>query len=166
MVKGVHYIKAGTFFTASAGSFVYGTGGTDSWWQKYGQAKTWFDKHGNLDGFSDRAWLRVTRQSYNKHRLVEDQIYFLRAIKFDFTEQQRSPKSKGNRILNALRLKQVFDEKGKEGLTAAERVTLRTDMAFYRAKFKNGELGKKSVGDFGFEDEEATCVLIEELNRQ
>ena len=139
-------------FGISAGGFVYGTGGTVTWWEKYDLAAAHFQQHGNLDEFDDRVWMKEVRTQRQNEKLSPDQLYFLSRIHFDFTPRKAGGRKVGNRLSKAVQLKAIFDEKGKEGLTGDQRNDLLRDLKFYHLRYNSGHLSEGSARRLGVDD--------------
>lgn len=163
MAKSSQYTRSKHLLGVSVGNYVHGTGGGAKWWASYDAAKAHFDVYGNLDEFSDRAWMKQVRQQRKRQNLTEDQYHFLKQINFDFSEQKKTSQRMGAKLQRTFELREKFNQ-GAEALTAGERAELLNNLKSYRAAYNGGKgISEKSAQKLGVDYDGDSVVVCNQL---
>jgi hypothetical protein len=151
MSRSQRYLRAGSVFGASAAGHVHGTGGTSKWWDSYDAAKAYFDKHGKLNDFPDRAWLSGIKAQKKRATFTSDQIHFLKQINCyrdkdldNMRSEQLSPK-----MTAALELKHRLDDQDAKPLSLEELNSLKAHIQQYRRLFVSERWSESRAKLFG-----------------
>jgi len=158
MAKSKDHYFAGAAFGTSAGSYVYGTGGGNVWWQNYDKAKIYMREHGSLVGFNPSDWPAYVRQLHKEGKLTPDQVHYLKKIDFELTAQPKgwagsgATIKKGSRLQMLIVSKAQLDEVGVDNLSEDELVFLKAELQYYEGRYKGGNLGNASARKLGVDD--------------
>ncbi len=172
MVKPIHNFKAGARFNVSAGGFFRGTGGKkkEKWWEIYDAAEAHYKEHGNLDAFFRkedryRKWRDSCRASRRNCNLTDDQIHFLKQIKFDFSPKKTHYSKAGIKHERTLDLIQEFQsaKNGDSNMSKANAQELLNNIRQYFSDYKSGKLIEKRGAELGVDDDDKTHEMIAEL---